>query len=100
MRLLFVCRLLATAVSASSINWVDCSQNVPSNATFLNTTGVNLSALPSTLHCGRIEVPMDYSKPISAENNITLGLAMYRPKNPRGVIFLSVKSADWLGNGY
>jgi hypothetical protein len=35
---------------------------------------------------------MDYAKPISAENNITLGLAMYRPnKKPEGAIFLYVK---------
>jgi hypothetical protein len=91
-RLLAACTVLATASSAQSIDWVDCSQNVPDPATFLNITGVDLSALPPTLHCGRIEVPMDYSQPISASNNITLGLAMYRPANPEGVIFLSAES--------
>lgn len=74
--------------SAQAIDWVDCSKNVPDPATYLNVTGVDLNALPKTLHCGRITVPMDYSQPISATNNITLGLAMYRPGKPKGVIFL------------
>jgi hypothetical protein len=86
--LIAACTALATIASAQSIEWVDCSQNVPDPATYLNVTGVDLNALPSTLHCGRITVPMDYSHPISPSNNITLGLAMYRPKSPRGVIFL------------
>jgi hypothetical protein len=88
-RLLQFGAVFATTIAAQSINWVDCSQNVPEPATGLNISGVDLSALPSTLHCGRVDVPMDYSKPINASgNNITLGLAMYRPPNPKGVIFL------------
>lgn len=88
------CILLATTVSSQKINWVDCSKHVPTPATYFNATGVDLKALPPTLHCGRIEVPMDYSKPISASNNITLGLAMYRPKNPKGVIFFCPGGTD------
>jgi len=78
------------AVSAykPQITWVDCAQNVPPPATFLVTDGVNMSALPETLHCGKLVVPMDYEKNIGMGNNITLGLAMYRPKNPKGVVFL------------
>jgi hypothetical protein len=30
---------------------------------------------------------MDYDKPIGPKNNITLGLAMYRPEKPNGVLF-------------
>ena len=77
----------STPPCPSQIEWVDCSKHVPHTDIPLNLTGVDLSALPSTLHCGRFVVPMDYAKPISATNNITLGLAMYRPKNPKGVIF-------------
>jgi pimeloyl-ACP methyl ester carboxylesterase len=86
--------LLATAISAQHINWVDCSKHVPPPATFFNATGVNLKSLPPILHCGRLDVPMDYSKPMSAANKITLGLAMYRPKNPKGVIFFCPGGTD------
>jgi hypothetical protein len=85
---MFVCALCTTIISATSIDWIDCSQNVPPEATYLNVTGVDLTSLPSTLHCGNIVVPMDYSKTIGEGNNITLGLAMYRPKSPKGIIFL------------
>lgn len=82
--------LLATHGSSSplcgnTIRWVDCSEHVPSS---LNMTGVDLSDRPESLHCGRADVPMDYSKPMSRHNMITLGLAMYRPKNPKGVLFV------------
>ena len=33
-------------------------------------------------------VPLDYEA--SMKDNITLGLAIYRPENPRGAIFLCV----------
>lgn len=78
----FFCSALPTDVS--TIKWVDCAQHVPWT---LNTTDIDLENLPSTLKCGRLVVPMDYEKPIGAKNNITLGLAMYRPRNPKGVIF-------------
>ncbi|KAK4541861.1 hypothetical protein LTR36_007393 [Oleoguttula mirabilis] len=37
---------------------------------------------------------MDYAKPISATNNITLDLAMYRPKDPKGVLFFNPGGSD------
>jgi hypothetical protein len=80
----------AHPVTSSNIEWVDCSKNAPST---LNLTGIDLAKLPSTLHCGKIGAPMIYAKPIDPGNNITLGLAMYRPTNPRGVIFLYATSA-------
>ena len=80
--------LVAASTYSPNIAWVDCAKHVPIPATNLNVTGVNLSALPPTLHCGQLVVPVDYSKPISASNQITLGLAMYRPPNPKGVLFL------------
>jgi hypothetical protein len=79
--------VLAGNLPTSKIQWVDCSKNVPQTDIALDLTDVDLSALPPTLHCGQLQVPMDYAKPISSTNNITLGLAMYRPKNPKGVIF-------------
>lgn len=76
---------------ASDIQWVNCSQNVPST---LDTT-TDLTNLPSTLLCGEMVVPMDYSQPISEENNITLGLSMYRPLTAtKGVLFLYVQNLD------
>lgn len=83
----------AMAGCTTSIRWVDCSENVPS---ILDLTGVNLSDLPTTLHCvhcGQIDVPMDYSSPLSPNNVITVGLAMYRPAKPKGVLFVLVKPA-------
>ena len=66
------------------IQWVDCASNVPSPL-----QGTQLPAeLPSTLHCGRLDVPLDYTQPIGENNTITLGFSMYRPKHPRGLINL------------
>ncbi|KAI1617240.1 hypothetical protein EDD36DRAFT_484980 [Exophiala viscosa] len=84
----------AALPSNQTIRWVDCSKHVPDTDIALNLTGIDLSALPSTLHCGQLEVPMDYSRPISSTNNITLGLAMYRPKEPKGVIFYNPGGTD------
>jgi hypothetical protein len=71
-------------IRSSSIQWVDCASNVPQPL-----QGTKLpDPLPSTLHCGRLDVPMDYSKPISADNKITLGFSMYRPDNPRDLVNL------------
>ena len=67
------------------IQWIDCRDQVPVT---LDTTNINMDRLPDTLHCGNLAVSMDYGRPIGEHNNITLGLAMYRPKGPRGVIFL------------
>lgn len=73
--------------SQPQIQWVDCKKNVNPAFPLLYPTVKLPSKLPSTLHCGYLEVPMDYSKPISSTNNITLGIAMHRPQNPKGVIF-------------
>ena len=84
-----LCLVLSTTACATGptqIEWVDCSQNVPSESVF-NASGIDLTRLPTTLKCGQIAVPMDYSQPMSDCNIITLGLAMYRPVNPKGVIF-------------
>ncbi|KEF62526.1 uncharacterized protein A1O9_00499 [Exophiala aquamarina CBS 119918] len=75
------------------IVWVDCRDHVPPSDVF-DPTGIDLERLPSTLKCGQIVVPMDYSRPLDAGNNITLGLAMHRPPNPKGVIFFSPGGSD------
>ncbi|KAH8885479.1 hypothetical protein GQ53DRAFT_728953 [Thozetella sp. PMI_491] len=75
----------------SRIRWVNCSENVPSN---LSLAGVDLSNLPDTLHCGQIDVPMDYSQPMAQTNMITLGLAMHRPAHPKGVLFVNTGGSD------
>lgn len=81
---------LATGKSTSAvettpkIQWVDCAEHVPAPIVENNITLP--SSLPSTLHCGLLVVPMDYSKKLSSSNNITLGFAMYRPKNPQGLL--------------
>ena len=75
---------IAHSINSSNITWVDCSQNVPN---IFDSTGVDLANLPPTLHCGQIEVPLDYAKPLGVSNKIILGLAMYRPERPKGVIF-------------
>jgi hypothetical protein len=83
--LLLACPLsCATAAAASIIRWVDCAQHPPFSPL---GASVNLTQLPKGLKCGRINVPMDYSKAMGPGNNITLGLAMVRPPNPKGVIF-------------
>ena len=84
--LLLLGTLLCTASStnAGAIKWVNGSEYPPWT---LDTSGLDLQILPPTLHCGQLVVPMDYTKPIGLHNNITLGLAMYRPKSPKGAIF-------------
>ncbi|EIM92815.1 uncharacterized protein STEHIDRAFT_165026 [Stereum hirsutum FP-91666 SS1] len=77
---------LATAITrrTSSIQWVDCASNVPSTLLAANYTLP--SSLPSTLACGRLDVPMDYSQPMTDNNTITLGFSMYRPENPQALL--------------
>lgn len=81
-----------------SIRWVDCAQNVPESTAptggSFNASTVNLKNLPSTLHCGEIEVPMDYSKPFCDDNKITLGMATYRPSKPKGPLFFCPGGTD------
>jgi hypothetical protein len=76
-----------------SIDWLDCKQNVPSFFALAQIT-VPTENLPSTLKCGNIVVPMDYNRPISDSNNITLSIAMHRPANPKGVIFFNGGGSD------
>ncbi|KAJ7063524.1 hypothetical protein C8F01DRAFT_1133353 [Mycena amicta] len=70
-----------------TIRWVDCHERVPA----IVQANVNITSdtpLPSSLQCGEIDVPMDYSKPFdSQKNKITVGFAMNRPQKPEGVIF-------------
>ncbi|KAJ7709319.1 hypothetical protein B0H14DRAFT_3022840 [Mycena olivaceomarginata] len=66
-----------------TIRWVDCYDKVPEPlAAALNITGTTFTGtLPSSLFCGEMDVPMDYTKPFnSVTNNITIGFAMNRPK--------------------
>lgn len=79
--------IISIAAANPEIIWVDCQDHVPPVDVF-DPTGVDFENLPSTLKCGQIVVPMDYSHPLDTCNNITLGLAMHRPDNPKGVIFL------------
>ncbi|KAJ7121509.1 hypothetical protein C8R44DRAFT_786373 [Mycena epipterygia] len=72
----------ALSQSSNAIRWVDCANNVPVPLQGMNFT----SPLPSTLHCGQLDVPMNYSKPIDDSNTITLGFTMYRPNNSQGLI--------------
>lgn len=74
----------ATSNQTSKIQWIDCASNIPDA---LNSNQLP-SPLPSTLQCGRLDVPMDYTKPISSENKITLGFSMHRPENPLGLVNL------------
>ena len=93
--------ILSLAITASAISthnhrqqieWLDCLDNVPlyfaENG--IEITDSQLQSLPPTLHCGHLVVPMDYSKPLCEDNNITLSIAMHRPENPKSVIFLYV----------
>lgn len=73
-----------TTTPAPKIRWTDCTEHIPEPL-----QGANLSTtLPKSLHCGLLTVPMDYSKPVSARNNITIGFAMRRPENPQGLLNL------------
>jgi len=88
---LWACVVLWSIASIAAANpeivWVDCRDHVPPADVF-DPPGVDLEHLPSTLKCGQLVVPMDYSRPLDVGNNITLGIAMHRPANPKGVIFL------------
>ncbi|KAJ6628081.1 alpha/beta-hydrolase [Mycena sp. CBHHK59/15] len=93
---LLLCLRAATPAAASvlprssqTIRWVDCHENVPQPIeSALNVTGTSFNGtLPSTLFCGEMDVPMDYTKPFdAATNNITIGFAMNRPVKSSGLI--------------
>jgi hypothetical protein len=74
-----------------AIKWTDCAQNVPFSTVgtggSFNASTVDSMSLPPELLRGRLDVPMDYSKPFCNENRITLGLAAYRPTNSKGPLF-------------
>ncbi|KAF4637604.1 hypothetical protein G7Y89_g477 [Cudoniella acicularis] len=93
---LFTSLSLARTVVPGIIRWTDCAKSVPELTTSgtLNTSAIDLTMLPPTLHCGQLDVPMDYSKPFCETNMITLGLAMYRPVNPKGVLFFNPGGTD------
>lgn len=76
--------VLGTSKSTAEIQWVNCREHVPEPLQGFTLPG----SLPKNLHCGLLVVPMDYSKPISNSNNITLGFAMRRPENPQGLLNL------------
>ncbi|KAJ7118768.1 Alpha/Beta hydrolase protein [Mycena epipterygia] len=69
-----------------TIRWIDCHERIPTTVQMaFNVTGS--TPLPSSLFCGEMDVPMDYTKPFnSCSNNITIGFAMNRPKKSEGVI--------------
>jgi hypothetical protein len=77
-----------------AIRWVDCSNQIPDVPGALDLTDVDLRKLPPTLHCGRLEVPMDYDRPLQAGNMIEIGIAMHRPSEPKGVIFYNPGGTD------
>lgn len=90
--LFFLSTALCSAIPMPSsltptMKWTDCSKNVP-EPELLDPGTIDLKNIPSTLHCGEIDVLMDYSKPMCEGNQITLGLAMHRPKDPKGLLFL------------
>ncbi|KAJ9611511.1 hypothetical protein H2200_004695 [Cladophialophora chaetospira] len=89
----FVVTLTLALPTPPSIQWVDCRQHPPLSQN-VSAMLQSVPTLPPQLHCGQIAVPADYSKPIGPENNITLGLAMYRPQNPRGAIFFNPGGSD------
>ncbi|KAJ7491237.1 Alpha/Beta hydrolase protein [Mycena latifolia] len=69
-----------------TIRWLDCHERIP--APFQAAVNITSSTpLPSSLFCGELDVPMDYTKPFDdCDNKITVGFAMIRPENPEGVI--------------
>lgn len=80
---------------SAEVQWVDCSLNVPQplqlalNITTWDTdSNPDLPPLPSSLKCGRIDVPMDYTQAFDDNNKIIVGFAVYRPVQPSGVVFL------------
>ncbi|KAJ7017861.1 hypothetical protein C8F04DRAFT_1405477 [Mycena alexandri] len=74
-----------------TIRWVDCREKVPQPIeSSLNVTSTNFNGtLPSTLFCGEMDVPLDYTQAFdAATNKITIGFAMNRPaKHSSGLIF-------------
>ncbi|KAH8813875.1 hypothetical protein DL96DRAFT_506221 [Flagelloscypha sp. PMI_526] len=78
---------------STGIQWIDCTQNVPAPIqSALNITiwdNSTLGPLPPTLTCGRLDVPLDYDKPLSNSNKITIAFSLYTPVTPVGTIFFN-----------
>ncbi|KAF7353939.1 hypothetical protein MVEN_01080200 [Mycena venus] len=74
----------------TALRWVDCTTHVPLPIQFaLNITTAPPTfpgPLPPSLKCGEMDVPMDYAKAIAPDNQITVGFAMNRPQNPKGLL--------------
>lgn len=84
----FASLITNTGEDKNTIQWADCAENIPIDVALENDINITSATIPpSILHCGTLVVPMDYQKPMSEQNNITLGLAMYRPPNPKGVLY-------------
>lgn len=81
-----------------AIKWIDCSQTIPLSTVgtggSFNASTIDVITLPSELHCGRLDVPIDYSKPFCESNKITLGLATYRPKKSKRPLFFCPGGTD------
>ncbi|KAJ6486961.1 hypothetical protein C8R45DRAFT_1074725 [Mycena sanguinolenta] len=78
-----------TSRTKQTIRWVDCRDRVPDPvAKAANLTGPTwVGALPLNLHCGEMDVPMDYTREFDqVTNNITIGFAMTRPVPPAAVM--------------
>ncbi|KAJ7061501.1 Alpha/Beta hydrolase protein [Mycena amicta] len=101
-RALIIPRDGTTGTLPAPLRTVDCTTHVPEPIQFALNVTTFPGSLPPTLVCGELDVPMDYSKPIAADNQITVGFAMNRPQNPAGVILfhaggpgLDAASAAW-----
>ncbi|KAF8133467.1 hypothetical protein K438DRAFT_1739249 [Mycena galopus ATCC 62051] len=83
------------AANQTAIRWLDCYDRIPT--TMQQEFNVSRSTpIPSTLQCGELDVPMDYSKPFDAvTNNITMGFAINRATNPEGGPGIDAASQAW-----
>ena len=72
------------------IQWVGCNLTSTAAIAMRGVAAQGPAQLPETLRCGQLVVPMNYSQPLSPENNITLGFSIYRPPKPLGLINLCV----------
>jgi cell division inhibitor SulA len=86
--LLFLGVNAAPTNSDSKVQWIDCNTNIPPIVALqngLNSTKVadqpskiasTLKSVTKSLRCGRLDVPMDYSKPLADNNKITLAFTV------------------------
>lgn len=64
----------------SNITWIDCKQAVP--AALVEANFAVPDALPETLKCGSLEVPLDWDKPLASDNKISVGFAIHAASQP------------------